>query len=416
MKSNLYWFCFLIGFLWFLLGWSLSPGPTFDDEMGHIVISDQAWRDPSLALNIWGRVVRSVYYMPFALFGVNGARLGSVILTAASCILATLIAARLGEKRLYFIPLAFWFQPWIFNLGYWVIPQVPLMALMALAILLSLDKRYGAAALAFGLMPLTRHETISLVLLFALVMVIQKNLKAVLIAALPFLAYNLIYGLALGDPLPIAQYLQPSGADFGRGHILHFLPGLVLDIGLPLFVLATLGLYRIKFGWLIIYPAYFLTHTLIYALGSYSSGGYTLFLLPMAVLFAVLAARGLSLSPSRVFAWGLTALFVVFALGFMRPRPVNSVQAAALQAADYIQSRGESTISFHPWIVYYGGLEIGRELWLAQPNDQKLIAWDSLYAPTPDPEWELIQDFGEVRIYDTTPALPNFSQQPPYHG
>jgi hypothetical protein len=155
------------------------------------------------------------------------------------------------------------------------------------------------------MLPLIRHEGLALTLVWAGFLVIEwllrrKDLRLpllpIFIAALPMLVWNVLFLLAYGRfASGNLVNLRPTDI-YGSGDWLHFVMPMFASVGLVILIFSGLGLFRLarerRSALIYILPAvlYFITHTLIYRYGLFASGGYVLFLLPMAPTYALLAA------------------------------------------------------------------------------------------------------------------------------
>jgi hypothetical protein len=302
----------LIGVFALGLGWLgvmllRSPGALLDDEITHALISLNAWRYPEALLDVWGRPGNTLAFMlPMALGGFEGRRLAAIGMTALTAACAVAMAPRLGVRARWGVALAFFFQPWIASLGFQAITEIPFSLALAAGVLAWMQGRWGWAGLCFGLLPLIRHEGVALTGLWVVFALTRREWRSAALAFLPLALYNLLYLVLFGrlasgnllDAVPTTEY--------GAGSWLHFVPLLAAGAGPALFILALLGLgpasrartdsSRVPFGRALIYftpyLAYFLVHTIIYRFGLFASGGYAVFLLPLAPAVAVLAARG----------------------------------------------------------------------------------------------------------------------------
>jgi hypothetical protein len=197
------------------------------------------------------------------------------------------------------------------------------MLVWILAVYLALTNRLHLAAFAFGYLSLIRHEGIFITALWGLWVICQpggvvydlihkKNLSELwksltfslrlgFSTILPILILNLCAYL-IQERIPFAVYFDSDPTDiYGNGSILHYVPMLRSSVGAITLTLSIIGLYfilrnKLK-NWsliLLTYPAYFVLHSVIFWKGSFASGGYYHFLMPMAPLFALLAALSIS--------------------------------------------------------------------------------------------------------------------------
>jgi hypothetical protein len=301
----IFWIVLLLGAAWLVYLGSQSRGTPLHDEISHYLISRAAWSDPLYILDVWGRPGNTLFYLLPSAISVGARRWWAL----AACILIALItartAAKLGLRHLWLVPLAFWLQPWVVQLGYTSITQIPFMLALTLGIDQWVSGRRGWASLCFGMLPLIRHEGLALTLVWAGFLVIEwllrrKDLRLpllpIFIAALPMLVWNVLFLLAYGRfASGNLVNLRPTDI-YGSGDWLHFVMPMFASVGLVILIFSGLGLFRLarerRSALIYILPAvlYFITHTLIYRYGLFASGGYVLFLLPMAPTYALLAA------------------------------------------------------------------------------------------------------------------------------
>ncbi|GAB4546791.1 MAG: hypothetical protein OHK0023_06960 [Anaerolineae bacterium] len=438
-----YWLTFGAGLLWVISIWLHSTGAPADDEITHVLEARAVWNYPHLLLDVWMRVGNTILWVIPSLFGLQGLRLTSMILGTATVLLATGCAVKLGLRRewLWLIPLFLWFQMWYADLIYTAIKSVPFTFYLTLGVYLWLSERHTPASLIFGLLPLSRHEGIVLLGLWFGYLLIRGKWRAAWLCWLPLVVYNVVYWLALQPnpaDLPIAVYLQPHGAGlYGSGSWFHYLPGIGFGVGLPTLFWAMLGGPALKqVGWraLVITPylAYFLIHTVIYRFGMYESGGYVMFLLPLSVCFALLAALGVQflwdkLLPRLSRRWSsLTQIGIVFSvvmpqlfygLVATQPRLMTRHEQTAVQVVDWLKTQpitSKQIWAAYPWINLLYDFTSStpdkkhiRATSLPKVQVGDYFIWDVYYSTHRDlplslfinsPDWERIATFGDNQI------------------
>jgi len=171
---------------------------------------------------------------------------------------------------------------------------------------------------------------------------------------------------------------------------------------------------RAPWGWSLLffapYALYFLVHSLLFHFGLFASGGYGVFLLPLAPAAAVLAARGgewayaglrgvfSRVIPAGAARWGaraLAGLGLVFILGAglnAKPTPLDPLHAAQQQAALWVQGYLD-TLTYQPpvagahvafWLAFRPVWPTFGEPWWfneAVLPVNSLLVWDSKYSP-----------------------------------
>lgn len=437
---------FALGIGWLLVMLARSPGVLLDDEITHALISLNAWRFPEALLDVWGRPGNTIAYMLPALFGgLEGRRLFAIGLCALTAAITVLIGRRFSVNAGWLVVLCFFFQPWIAEIGFQSVTQIPFSLALAGGVLAWMAGRWGVAGLCFGLLPLIRHEGIALAGLWLVFALLRRQWLSAVLAILPLAVYNAAYLLVFGrlasgnllDAVPTTEY--------GSGSWLHFVPKLAAGVGLPLLALALLGLIpaarqrdetrRAPWGRSLLfftpYALYFLIHTLLYHFGLFASGGYAVFLLPLAPAAAVLAARGgewaytglrhalgqrFSAQTARWTVRALAAVALVLILGAglsAAPTPLDPLHASQQQAAVWVQ-RYLDTLSVEPpvagahvafWLAFRPQWPTASEPWwfdAAALPAGSLLVWDSKYSPerglTPaalaQAGWQELQRFG----------------------
>lgn len=444
-SRGLYWAVFVAGLAFMVSLWARSSGTPVDDEVTHVIAARAVWNYPPLIMDIWMRVANTVLWAVPSLFGINGMRLATVILSAATVLLTTDSAQRLGVRWLFLIPLLLFFQTWYMMLGFPASKSVPFMFYLALGTYYWVQNRYTAASLAFGLLPLSRHEGILLAGLWFVYMLLRREWRTALMVWLPTGLYNLIFLVWLQpatlDGLPFAIYLRPQGSTGGyygsSGSVFYFVPQVIASVGVPVTAFALCGLpalLRQGQKALILIPpiAYFVIHTLIYLFGLFDSGGYVMFLLAMAPAFAILAALGVQLlyglinrfvSNAQLSAAGrggfiLATAAVVAFVGITTPTPYtrNAFEQNAEKVAGWLHNNNIEPVrvySTYVWVsMLYDHSVIDRpekkyvdERVARNLKPGEVLVWDAKYGVEQKvpleifatPDWRKLAEFGEDR-------------------
>ncbi len=423
-----------LGSAWMAVLAAQSPGTPLHDEVTHYFIARDSWENPVFILDVWGRPGNTLFYMLPSLISLGARRWWAVITCIIITLTVTRSAARLGLRQLWLIPLALYIQPWFLQLGFTSITQIPFMLALTLGIDQWITGRRGWASLLFGLLPLIRHEGLALTAVWigylcllwmpfvsrftrARRMRLSRSLLLALIALMPMMAWNVLHYAALGR-LASGNLLEIRPTDiYGSGDWLHFLLPMVGSVGIIVFTLAMGGaacLWRERRAALIFtLPAlfYFVTHTLIYRFGLFASGGYVLFLLPMAPTFALLAAFAAERVPSWIdkhlpqqmsarrrravkltgvgALYGAALLYSGAAMLAVRPWQLQPNEIAAQQAADWLVANehvATPVYSTHTWFFWVyedrGNLIIapgGSKLEPSEVPPGAFILWDLIY-------------------------------------
>lgn len=418
--------------VWLLLN---SSGTHSHDEIGHYLISRDAWQYPQLIFNTWGRTAHTLIYMLPASFGLWGTRFWSVALSAATVFVTLDVAKKLRLPYWYLTPVFLLFQPWFVELSFLNITQVPFSLLMISAVWMGLKNRYLFASVLVGILPMVRHEGLALLALWSIFLIYQKNGRALFAGLVPYAVYNMASFWYVGT-FPISIFFEPTPNEiYGSGALYHYLIRLPHPqaVGVPLALLSFLGLKQILQSpqrilitcW---YASYFMLHTVIYSLGLFASGGYKFFLLPLAPAFACLGVMGLKEIDiylqrpiynklNRVAQPIIIAICIGWTLYFTSPHKLSDIDIAVQDATEWIQNhvRADKIIySNHVYFYHYKPADIDpRNLWeeipvLSTQPHGTIVMWDTLYSPMwglklytieNHKSWKKIKTFGSGSVH-----------------
>lgn len=452
------WLSFITGTIYLsLLLLNLQGTPT-GDEIGHYLISRDAIHTPLHILDLWGRTVNTLLYLIPAQFGLNTARFFSLILAFFTAFYTYKVSKLLQIKNAFLVPFFLWFQPWFADLSYLCLTQVPFSLLMIFGTYLYLKNHRIGAALVIGLLPLIRHEGIALSCLFSIYMFYKKNWHSAILVFLPLLLYNIVYYCFL-ETWPFVMYLVAKpNIVYGQGTWYHFLIRLPHPraIGIPIMLLVGLSFIPIiqslkKFNRIIEigiwYFSYFLLHTAIFRFGLFASGGYKLFLLPIAPAIAILAVIGLEwvihfstpyltqpAKPDKSFINNrnmyilICALCIIFTFVNVKPHPLSYDAKAISKAIEWIRQEELSEskfVSTNIWFYHFFPYRVPPvTLWekFPSPSDMPvgtIVIWDNYFSDMWDlkleifisnpKKWSLLKSFDNksVIIFQKRPYRKN---------
>jgi hypothetical protein len=387
-----------------------SSGMPVQDEIAHFNISRQAWLDPRLILDSWGRPLNTIIYMLPALHSWLAARLLSILMSVISLCFTILTARKLKiTNSIYLIPVLLLFQPWFHQLGFTAITEIPFCMLLIAGVYFWVSEKYIFASLCLGSLVLIRHEGIALLAAWCFWMLIRKKWFPLMIALSPYILYSVIYGLVFNrTTLEIFLSLKPTEI-YGSGSWFHFVRPTLTNAGvLPvlLSLLAIPAAFRLREKGMVflLYIIYFLTHTIIYRFGLFASGGYYLFLMPLATGFALAAALGLEsffsgikkLTVKMGTLWqnvipqvslALIVSFIMLAAGLnAKPFLLSDEENVLVDVSAYLHSEGINSQNVYSTHAYFEYLyDLPRSNWLYQPNllnlkKGSIIIWDQHYS------------------------------------
>ena len=348
-KNFTFWLLFALGFGWALYRLLNSQGWIQDDEPTHFLRSKSVWLNHDLFFDGWTRAGRNFFHIPVAWLGLTATRLYTLGFAAIAVFLTAKSAQKLGIKSIWAIPALMFFQSWFPDMCYSVLTQTPFLLFWILGIYLAQNKRYIPAALCFSYLSLVRHEGILLTGLWGLwvscqqggilyqlffksksklqdsrsdtlTSAIQRDTILAFFTILPILVFNIINYLYDGG-IPFAVYFESKPTTYyGSGPIYHYAMLLVPALGITSLTLAVAGFFFLKKDlqkWsliLLTYVGYFVVHSYIFWKGAFASGGYYHFLMPMAPLFALLAAKTFDAIQAKFIHRGKAITYAITAL------------------------------------------------------------------------------------------------------
>jgi len=423
------------GMAWRAYAWTIQPGVTLDDEIGHFIIARDAWKFPQFIFSHWGRTACTLFFMPLAPLGLVWARFLAFAAASLTSLLTARIALGLGMRRAWLAVLMLECQPWFFNHSHEVITQIPVLLFLALAIHLALKGYDEWASICFGILPLARHEYAVISALWFCHEMIRNKKFAAGITCVPIattcIAAWMLYGVFTLAPF---LNLEAGVGDrwYGRGTWTHFLV-MVVDrnhAGYMVILLACVGVAEIaktlsRISVMALVGSVFVVNTVIYRWGLFQSGGYGIFLMPIAPFIAIAAGMGVEWLWNRGkegvgwdsiyrFAGSLGLWLSVFVAWIsLKPRPLDPVAEEMRQIGIFMEQcglRDKRVICRNPWAHYVLPMDTPhanriwfKGLWWAIPLSETrqgdLFLWDEKYAEMLDESYdELIQSEEEWQL------------------
>jgi len=367
-----------------------SQGFLESDGGMHYLLARHALAEPFYFVDVWGRpFCTGLFAIPATLGGVLGVRLTSL----AAAIGCGLVAFRLAAGQGYRWPaLALIFtlgQPLLFLHSFSELTELPFALLAGLAMLAYQARRWAAMALLATLLPLARPEGLAFVVLAAVALIAHRRWLWLVLLPTGLIAWSIAGHILVGPAdAPWWRWLiqhWPWGlqSEYGHGSPLHFilrLPVLVGPFALPaMWIGMGRNLWpihetmawrdaRARMNWVIaaLPLAVLVGHSVLYALGKFSSSGELRYLLIVAPLWGLLAARGWEwiftrMNWSRPLSWAALAVvapgLVNYAWRILPLEPTTSwleaQRIAQWYRANPIHDRYPRILTNHPGIFYY---------------------------------------------------------------
>jgi hypothetical protein len=432
------------GFVWMIILLFNSRGTPLHDEIGHFLISRDALHTTVHIFDMWGRTLNTLIYIIPAQFGLGAARFLSIIIALFTALLTLKIARDLHITYAFLAPFFLLAQPWYVDLSYLCITQVPFSLIMVAGTFLFLRNKRTGAALVIGLLPLIRHEGIALSGLMLVYLLYKKEWRSAFAVLIPLLIYNIAYFCFQGIwPFMLYFEAKPNNI-YSSGTWYHFLIRLPHPraVGIPVMILVTCSIIplvkRIKntpklLLILVWHFSCFIVHSVIFRFGLFASGGYKLFLLPLAPVIAISAVTGLEwivnvlspylkrfinskklLTPENIILVIFCCICLIFALVNVRPYQLDKQDVAIKKAAVWVREKNitkNDLIATHVFFYYFLPLKVPPvTLWekfppLSDMPSGKIIVWDNKYSNrwglnykilyTHPEQWEVLKNFSD---------------------
>lgn len=398
---------------------------TFDtgDSVLHYVEAHQAWHTPHYFMNMWSKPLFILLSSPFAALGWWGMKLFNTVCVLISAYLTQRIFEHYSLNGWWGVFLSFFAYSFFLVQSSGLTEPLFMLGLTAIVYYELKDK----TALAMGILsflPFIRSEGYVVAVIILLYLLLAKKWKF-----LPYVGIGTaVYGIAglfvFNDFLWMFHQNPYSGEEikYGSGPIFHFLEQLPYVIGLPIFVLFFLGIFRggmlflkgkmelkelvLLYG---IAVGYIAAHSIFWAYGLFHSFGLTRVLIVIIPLVAFIAYRGLEwllcafhFIHSKLLIGCFIAVSVVFpftnnkmAINWQKDVSLTSDQSLMHDANSYLIAKYLDAQPLYTNAYYYALLSgriiddsqqivrmqlLQNEMHELIPN--ALILWDSYYAPT----------------------------------
>jgi len=416
-----------------------STGTYYDDDIAHFLIARFSWKHPELFFNTWGRPVFTILYAPIALLGFSAVKIYSAIIAGLTC-LGGIYLARLYHVRWYWLAAIFiGLQPEFLRQSFSSLTELSFAFVFCVALIAYKKQNWWVMAFAAGWLPLARYESLPIVLVFAIILILQKKYYLLLFIAAPLLIQNGFWAIKLKNVLyllfPLNQIfgLTPSNVNFnyGTGDGFYYLRLLSVAFGTIVFLFLLFGSFREKFGILhlcilLTIGTLSITYWLVPGAGV---AGYVRHLSIIAPAVGVLSVIGLekfiesiksSLPPllqehREIISSGLIFIIVVstvvLTIPNVHPFTITRERTLVAKAANWFKNsvyKDRFALGAHTYFIYSAGLDefdIKSFLPITPQNiDQSpkgsIIIWDSYYSPrlTWNTPLEILQDERRFRL------------------
>jgi hypothetical protein len=225
-----------------------SQGFLWADDYAHLLQSWAVFSNPRDLLDVWGRPLMTITYLPAALLGDTTARVTSLLLLATAAVLCWRTASNAGGRSPALATLFLVAQPSTAMMGYSALPGILFSAVLALAMWLRSRGQTAFGALAAGLLPLARVEGIVVMLAWAVLLVVTRRWRLLPLLGVGLVAWAAARAVVYQDPLSLLKGNPYGivGSPYGTAGLRYVLTGWPLAFGPIVGGVAIVGL---AFAW-----------------------------------------------------------------------------------------------------------------------------------------------------------------------
>ena len=271
-----------------------SKGYYWADDYGHLEISRSAWAHPVWLLDVWGRPLMTLAYMPSAPWGDGAVRATSLVMFALTGGLCVSIARLQGTRVPVVAGCLLLVQPVAARVAFSALPYTVFSLVLALGLWLRAAGRHRAAALMIALLPLARLEGLVVVAAWSVVTARERRWRDLPLLGVGMLAWAAVGAVVHHDLLWIAD-ANPYGVTSSRygaagwGYFWHAFPIAVGPIvgGLVIAAVALKGLKDSLVATIAVGLIGF--YTLAWGLGWFQTDSVPVYLVTASVPFALIA-------------------------------------------------------------------------------------------------------------------------------
>ena len=431
-RDKFIWSCIILLdlFLVFLVDSTWDGG----DSILHYVESHQALQTPHYFMNMWSKPIFILLSFPFSALGWWGMKLFNSI-----CIL---VSVALVKRIFEYYALYGWWGVFISFFAYSLflsqssgLTEPLFTVLLTIIVYFELNDKTLHASLVLSFLPFVRSEGYVICIIFLVYLLFSKRFKYIAHLSVGHVVYGIVGLFVYSDFLWMFNQNPYSGIEekYGSGDIFHFVEQLPYMIGLPIYILFFLGVFRggLRFfkgemllkEFILIYGVtigYIVAHSIFWRYGLFHSYGLSRVLLVIIPLIAFIAYRGLQWLHCALYFFNkkyintitiiLIAVFPFIknkmAIDWDKDIKQEHQQVLVKQSNDWITATdGYKNLPIYTNAYYHAVVsgkiidnetEILELKTLKKPNHKpkkgNLILWDSFFAPT---DGEVSQKFIE---------------------
>lgn len=319
----------ILGLLTLQAGWIVTRAAISDgfyslDDYTHLLISREVLDRPILLIDVWGRPLMTLVYLPATVVGGDGAvRVTSLVILLVTAGLCAGTAKARGLPAAPAAAVLLLAQPLTAATGFAAVPVTVFSLVLAAALYLQATGRHRSAALVAALLPLARLEGILVLAVWAFFLVRSGRVRLVPLLGVGMVAWALCGFAYSGDVLWLAHQ-NPYGVlgsrydRAGWGYAFGAVPK-AMGLGAGLTIASFVWRRRVDPLVAALAVALFVFYTVAWGLPAFQIGPDVVYILGASVPFALCAHGALVAlaerrSSSRRLAFAVALLVAVLAV------------------------------------------------------------------------------------------------------
>jgi len=215
------------------------------DTFHHYKFSRYSLKYPVLLLDLWAKPVFTLLSIPFSQFGYIGTKTGNILFGLLAAYYSFLIADLLKYKNTWFVLFPVIFAPIYIALMFTGMTEVLFSLFLIAGIYYFLKERYLVSVLIISFIPFVRSEGWAVLLLFGVVLLINKKIRLLPLLLSGTLIYSIIGYFVFKDLMWIFHqhpYLAGAKSLYGSGSIFFYTSRIKYTFGIVSTLLICIGL------------------------------------------------------------------------------------------------------------------------------------------------------------------------------
>jgi len=250
INRRIQWLIFIFSILIILFGFLVLFSTSAEggaDNYAHFRLARYAFKYPWFFLDHWGKPIFTILSSPFAQFGFKGIQFFNVIAGLLSAFLAYLTVRKLEFNNAWLVIVFTCFAPVYFIIMLSGLTEILFSLVLMLSVYLFFDKKFIASSIVVSFIIFSRTEGFIFLIIFLVGFIIEKKYKAIPFLLTGFIFFSILGYFVIDDFWWFFNQNPYTGAKdiYGSGELNHFLQNTKKINGIPLAILAGLGIISI---------------------------------------------------------------------------------------------------------------------------------------------------------------------------